>query len=141
LGKTIFGEFLNTYKIDILQPSYNELIETNEPIIKYKNTIENKYIMVSIWNNEPKIQAGRVTNSKEMVWYWHTGMDNSGIGYVEYAKGANPINGIINTGIRNENSSVTPLLSGRTYYLVVWEWDVNGREIISSSTNSIFHVR
>ena len=133
--------FNNTHKIDILQPSYNELIETTEPIIKYKNTIENKYIMVSIWNNEPKIQAGRVTNSKEMVWYWHTGMDNSGIGYVEYAKGANPINGIINTGIRNENSSVTPLLSGRTYYLVVWEWDVNGREIISSSTDSIFHVR
>ena len=138
LSKLVFN---NTKKIDILQPSYNELIETNEPIIKYKNTIENKYIMVSIWNNKPKVQASKVTNSKEMVWYWHTGMDNSGIGYVEYLKGANPINGIVNTGIYNENNSVKPLLSGKTYYLVIWEWDVNGQEIISSSVNSIFHVR
>jgi len=132
--------FQNSKKIDITQPKYNQRIEMTNPTIKYKHTSINKYIMVTIWKDKPNIQANRVQNPKDIVWYWHTGMDNSGIGYVEYHKGSNPINGKIDTGI-HKDVALKELTSGRSYYLVIWEWDEKGQNIIASSPYSIFHVR
>ena len=132
--------FHNTKKISIIQPAYNQQIDMTNPTIQYKNTLKNKYIMVTIWKNKPNVLVNKIQNPQDIIWYWHTGMNNSNIGYVEYHKGSNPINGKIDTGA-HKDIALKQLTSGRSYYLVIWEWDEKGRNIIASSITSIFHVR
>ena len=126
-------------EILILSPKFSETIHTTEPTIKYTNTQNSRHIMVTIWTKLPKVNEGKIVNSKDIIWYWHTGMNNSPVGRIKYEDGAIPIDGDLNTPIE-KLTSPKPLEHGRSYYLAVWEWDDNGIEVISSSSISYFIV-
>ena len=127
-------------KIILLSPKFEETIFTPEPTIKYSNSLNSKYIMVTIWNKIPKVTDNKIINPKDIFWYWHTGMkmDNSSMGIINYKDGKNPINGDIN----NENKEKpVSLKAGRAYYIAIWEWDSkNAIEVVSSSSISIFYI-
>jgi len=127
-------------RINILSPKFEEAISTLNPTIKYSNNLDSKYIMLTIWNKIPKVIDNKIINSKDIFWYWHTGMkmDNSSMGIIDYTDGRNPIEGDINS--KNENKPI-PLKKGRAYYIAIWEWDSQDAiEIVSSSSVSIFYV-
>lgn len=124
-------------EINILYPTYDISISSEEPNIRYNNTQNNKYIMVTIWNKLPIIRDKQIQNPKDVFWYWHTGMEG-GIGETTYEYGAKPLDGDLNA-----NTPLAPkaLKKGRAYYLAIWEWDREGKYIVSSSRISIFHVK
>jgi len=126
-------------EILILSPKFSETIYTTEPTIKYTNTQNSKHVMVTLWRNLPRVNDGEIINSKDIIWYWHTGMNNSPVGRVSYKDGAKPINGNLNESIDTLASPI-PLEYGRAYYLAIWEWDDYGIDVISSSSISYFIV-
>jgi len=133
--------FKNSKLINITSPTFNERVYTNTPYIKYENTKNDKHIMIVIWKNMPKVidKTIRIDNSSDIVWFWHTGMQNGFNGYVEYNSGSTPINGNINPSNTNYNPA-KPLINGKPYYLTIWEWDDKGINIVSSSNISYFSV-
>lgn len=133
--------FLNAKnRINIISPKFEEAISTVTPTIKYSNNLDNKYLMVTIFNKIPKVIDNEIINSNDIFWYWHTGMrmNNSSMGIIDYTDGQNLIDGEINNEKRID---VLPLDKGRSYYLAIWEWDSeNAIDIVSSSSVSIFYI-
>ena len=126
------------HEIKIISPLNKKSIGTNTPTIKYTNVQYGTHIIVTLWDKLPIIQNKHIINSENIIWYWHTGMRNSPIGYVEYNNGVNPINGDLSGN--NEVSPPKPLKRGRIYYLAIWEWDDKGEKIISSSKINYFNI-
>lgn len=124
--------------INIISPEFGETLFSTTPDFVY-NATSNKYIMVGLWTELPKISDNVIRNPESMIWYWHTGMNNSPIGYVSYNDGITVIGGNFDEDV-NKNEIPTPLEKGRAYYLAVWEWDDNGINIIASSNVSYFIV-
>lgn len=126
-------------EILILSPEFEEVISTTEPTITYTNTQNSKYIMVTLWSKLPIVVNNEIKNPKDILWYWHSGMNNSPIGRIDYNQGAKAIDGNLNMPM-GELIRPSPLEEGRAYYLAIWEWDTEGINIVSSSSISYFMV-
>ena len=87
---------------------------------------------IAIWDELPRFANNSVANIGNVVWYWHSGLlgDSSNVMY-EY--GIQPLNGTI-----SDAGPPSPLTPGKTYYWVVWGWDINSGTIFEVSDIGYF---
>lgn len=76
-----------------------------------------------------------IFNVNNIVWMWHSGLNTSLEGSISYSEGRSVING--NLLPANETQ---PLVSGKTYFWVVWAWDESGTEVKRSTQELGFIV-
>ncbi len=76
-----------------------------------------------------------ITNTGDIIWQWHTGMDEGKEGLVKFSHGKNVINNTI-----QYDTPVSALDNGKTYYWGIWAWNFPGNKIIFSSQQLEFYV-
>jgi hypothetical protein len=91
-------------------------------------------VSVAIFTNHVQISGGEITNSSDIVWQWHSGMEFEKINRIKYSEGKSVINGEIIYG-----NPATPLIEGN-YYWAVWGWNNSGIRVLYSSRQREFYV-
>ena len=127
--------FQNSNLIDSVQPSFGEVIFTQEPSFAWMDA--NSVISIlAVWDVPPAFNVAGLANKTSIVWLWHSGLASSGSGFAQFNDGVSLIDGdLANT------MTPKPLIKGRSYYWAIWEWDIEGRRIVSSSHLNYFRVK
>jgi hypothetical protein len=115
---------------------YTEIPDTlnNAPVFEWDSLVQN-FTTVAIFKTRPIVTAGKIINTKDIIWQWYTGMTTQKIkGQVKYFDGRNVINDSI-----AYNKEVLPLNKGN-YYWAVWNWTNDGTVILMSSRVMWFSV-
>ncbi len=103
----------------------------NMPVLAW-DSIGLGVITVAIFSSKPVVRNNEITNSNDIVWLWHSGMNFGKEGYVQFIEGKNVINGEV-------DDSLTPLMESK-YYWGVWAWNTAGNRILYSSMPLVFNV-
>jgi len=132
--------FQETDKIQIEKPKYAEYFNSSEEI-KFEYDANNKYLMIALWKNSPRIvkESKNVSNPEQIIWYWHTGIEQESDDSISYNEGRVPKNGELNPINHNNENKPTALKNG-DYYLTIWAWDNKGLEVTHSSIISKFYI-
>lgn len=96
-----------------------------------------KILSVAIFTNPIQVSHGEISNTEDIIWQWHTGMDsekNDTTQWIQYNAGKPVVNGEI-----NYNMEVSPLQPS-SYYWAGWGWNSSGTRIILSSRALEFYV-
>ena len=117
------------YKINLLDTV------TPAPVIRW-NSVQTKLIITAIFSQPIQVVNGRVVNSNEIVWIWHSGLENGKDGWVAFEEGRN-----ISDGDLENLSQPTPLATSHQYYWGVWSWDESGVKVRYSSRQMTFYVK
>ena len=131
--------FNTNVRINQISPLFGETIFSKEPRFTY-NANSNKLVMIAVWNNLPKVLDNVIKNPSDVVWFWHSGMQNSPLGSVKFEDGKIPLDEDLNPRSFTSLNDPVPLEKGRSYYWAIWEWDSSGTGITGSSTVSYFKV-
>jgi len=132
-------------KNEILSPFFGEEIYTLTPDIEYTN-INRNHLAIAIFDKYPTIKDNVIQNTQDIIWYWHSSLSVNHIGStISYRDGF-----IFPTVEKDEYSyndfqhNPPSLEKGenekRIYYIIVWEWDLDGIKIVSSSNISYFTI-
>jgi hypothetical protein len=94
----------------------------------------------AIFTAKPVVAGGMISNSNDIVWQWHSGMNSE-----EFAAHANFSDGRNMVGDADFKSidyghKPTPLTKGREYYWAVWSWTSDGINILFSTRVMRFYV-
>ncbi len=125
--------------IKTFSPEFGETIYSTKPSMSFTG-YNNKLVMNAVWKEMPRVVDNKIVNIEDIVWFWHSGMQNSPIGYVTYESGKYPKDGNLNPKDVSTLEPAPPLEKGRAYYWAVWEWDDSGVKIDASSSISYFKV-
>lgn len=126
--------FPSTRRINLLTPSFGELLASAEPALSWVSG-GSRLAAAAIMDKPPVLGPHGVANVGDIVWFWHTGLGTGATGSIRFSDGRVPTNGDVFSTQRPQ-----PLLRGRSYYWATWEWDDSGQNIIGSSTISYFRV-
>jgi hypothetical protein len=115
---------------------YTNIADTlnNMPLLKW-DSIKYGTISVAIFTAPIKVINNNITNYKEIIWQWHSGMEFVKEGEVKYSQGKYVSNGII-----DYNHELQPLFPG-DYYWAVWGWNSECNKVLYSSRQMHFHVK
>ena len=91
-------------------------------------------VSVAIFTWPVIVSGGEITNSSDIVWQWHSGMEFEKINKIKYSEGKSVINGEI-----MYESPPSLLLEGN-YYWAVWGWNNSGIRVLYSSRQHEFYV-
>ncbi len=103
------------------------------PVFRW-DTFNIKIMCCAIFLKPIHVQNGIITNSKDMIWQWHSGMINGKEGNVQYSDGRNVKNGVIDY----ENQPAT--LASDNYFWAVWGWNSSATDVLYSSRQMQFYV-
>jgi hypothetical protein len=107
----------------------------NSPEFRWEK-VENGNITSVIIASSPIIVLGsEIGNINDIIWQWHSDMENLTDTVIKYSQGRNVING---TMIFDHEP--TPLIPG-DYYWAVWKWNSEGIKILCSSRQIHFNVK
>jgi len=129
-------------KINILIPKYGEYYNSSKEI-KFKHDCDAKYLIMALWEKKPKHveRKGKVQNTADIIWYWHTGMEQKDDDFVVYYnEGKVPNDGNLNPKTHENEESPKKLEKG-TYYLTIWAWDEKGLKVTDSSIIFKFYIQ
>ena len=74
-----------------------------------------KYVVITIFSSKIDLKQNQISNTKDAVWTWNTGMGKGREGNVSFSDGRDIHNSII-------QETVTPLKPG-VYYIAAWVYD------------------
>lgn len=151
---TIFNEdliFKNSFPIKISAYSYSDSMGTNyfvqgdtnfilppdtlndQPSLAW-DSIFTELVSVAIFTRPVIVSGGEITNSIDIIWQWHSGMEFEIINRIKYSEGKNVSNGEINY------DNPATVLSQGNYYWAVWGWNSSGIRVLYSSRQREFYV-
>jgi len=107
---------------------------TSTPVLKW-DSVGVPLIYAGIFSEQILITGGNISNTDDLYWAWHSGMNSGKDGHVSYSDGVNVKNGNYVTV-----SSPEPLITGNHYYWAVWAWNKTGTTIWYSSRPLEFMV-
>lgn len=126
--------FQSQRRILLDQPAFGEVIYTQQPSFMW--TSSNAHMtMVVVWEQPPAVGMSEITNTDDIHWLWHSGLNTGGAGYAQYSDGMSLQGGDI-----TRTTLSKPLEVGRSYYWAAWEWDNAGEKIYASSPLGYFRV-
>jgi hypothetical protein len=124
--------FANTSRIPLASPEFGEVIFTAQPQFVWSSITRNISI-VAVWDQPPVITANEVLDTVPIYWFWHSGLESGGNGFVQHFDGR--------SGSIEDPTPPRLFETGRSYYWGIWEWDETGRNIIASSSLSYFRAQ
>jgi hypothetical protein len=121
------------------------LIETGIPA--FKDTVAatptftwratgRKYVYLAVFTKNLVVSGGRIANTEDNIWAWHSGLGTGREGNVSFSDGVDVRDGVLQIG-----KPPTPLTSGNGYLWAVWAWQDDGTEIVASTKEMYFVVR
>nr|MCH9740875.1 hypothetical protein [Campylobacterota bacterium] len=126
----------------IFRPKFGETV-TRSPTFEFTNN-GNKYIKIAVWDTYPIIINNIIQNPDYIVWSWNNTSANDELGHLYFYEGIYNESIIeqytFEYGPDNIYSFDYISFKAGIYYIVVWEWDDQGIEVISSSNISYFYV-
>lgn len=123
--------FPRTGLIKITQPQYDSIVYTRVPNVSWNRT-GRKNSVIAIFSSPPVIRGGKIVNSNNIVWIWHSGLSGSD-GFVDFMQGS----GSSDLSTYQIPNQLSP---GRSYYIAAWSWDDDNLLLTESSNASIFYV-
>ena len=108
---------------------------TPAPVIKW-DSVQTKLIVSAIFNQPIQVVNGRIENTNDIVWMWHSGLEDGKDGRVAFEEGRN-----ISDGVLDNLSQPVPLATSHQYYWGVWSWDESGIRVRYSSRQMTFYVK
>ena len=124
--------FENTEQIVTLAPEFNGIVTTT-PTFTWEPT-NDRHVFMGIFSKQIEVEDGRIINSENNIWAWHSGLPLGDEGRVRYADGVVVSNGELQGGVSPGT------LENGTYFWGVWAWDNAGQRIKRSSQEMIFTV-
>jgi len=126
--------FQSPRRILLGQPAFGEVLHTQEPSFVWASSGAHM-TMVVVWRQPPTVGLTEITNTDDIHWLWHSGLNTGGAGYAQYSDGRSLQGGDI-----TKTMPPKPLEVGRSYYWAAWEWDDAGEKIYASSPLGYFRV-
>ena len=108
---------------------------TSTPVLCWDSVMASQ-IVVGIFVQPIKVENGYISNTEDMVWIWHSGLNKGKDGKVIYTDGKKITDGNISF-----LSDPEPLTGSVRYYWGVWSWNASGVRITHSSRPLSFLVR
>jgi hypothetical protein len=106
------------------------------PVFRW-DSMDINILTVAIFTNSIDVRDNEIKNTEDIIWQWHSGMENGKEGYVQYSDGRNVLHGTMDT--IDYQHPATPLDAG-LYYWAVWGWNQSGIRIWYSSRELKFYV-
>ncbi|MCA9524654.1 MAG: hypothetical protein KC609_26990 [Myxococcales bacterium] len=102
------------------------------PALSWKAT-EQPYVIAAIFTNNVQIdkQSNSVSNTAEIVWLWHNGLQTGRDGAVKFSDGFDPrreAEGLYTLRPEYDPASLAP----GTYVIALWALDRNGEPVAAS---------
>jgi hypothetical protein len=91
-------------------------------------------LTAAIFNRPIQVKGGEISNARDMIWQWHSGMLTGREGDVQYSDGRNVIHDTI------DYLNPARALDSGHYYWAVWGWNQSGVRIWYSSRQLEFYV-
>lgn len=115
----------------------NDIVDTltSMPVLRW-DSLETELIVAAIFRSPIQVLNGEISNTGDMVWIWHSGLDQGTDGMLAFTDGRS-----ITDGNLNSLSQPQPLPAMQTFYWGVWSWDDSGIKIIYSSRQLTFYVK
>jgi hypothetical protein len=115
----------------------NNIVDTitPTPILKW-DSVQNRLIITAIFVNPVQITNGKLVNTNDIVWIWHSGLEDGKDGCVAFEEGRS-----ISDGMIENLSQPIPLPALRQYYWGVWGWNESGIKVLYSSRQMTFYVK
>lgn len=143
--------FSNSYPINISAYQYSDslgalyYIQGDTNVVLPPDTLNNQptlawdsiftgLVSAAIFTSPVIVSGGEITNSTDIIWQWHSGMEFEKINRIKYSEGMSVINGEI-----IYNNPATPLIQGK-YYWAAWGWNNSGIRVLYSSRQREFYV-
>ena len=121
--------------IELAYPEKGALLTDQSPPLAWVAP-NSPLTVAAIFQNKIDVSAnGKITNTSDIVWLWHSGLSSGRAGAVEYSEGKS-----VNDDDLVNVSDPVPLEKGRTYYWIVWAWDSEGKHVKYSSAEYDFTI-
>lgn len=132
VSNAIFAEVTELYVSIQSQPA-------SRPALSWK-ALDQPYLLAAIFSNNVQVdkQTNTVSNTEQIVWFWHNGLPTGRDGAVKFSDGFDPHLEAEGLYTLTPQFDVPDLPSG-TYVLVVWALDRNG-EPVAASREMLFTV-
>ncbi len=108
---------------------------TSTPVLSWDSVMATQ-IVAAIFIQPIRVENGYISNTEDMVWIWHSGLEKGKDGKVAFMDGMKIANGDI-----SNLSTPEPLLSSTRYYWGVWSWNASGVNITHASRPLTFYVK
>jgi hypothetical protein len=117
--------------------SYHDTDTLNSMPVFEWDTIGIYLITAAISTNPIRVSNSKIINTTDIIWQWHSGMENGNEGYVQYNDGKNVLHA--ETDSIDYEHPPAPLAEGH-YYWAIWGWNQSGTDIWFSSRQMQFYV-
>lgn len=94
-----------------------------------------RIVYVGLFRSNIAVRDGRIVNTEDNIWAWHSGLGTAREGNVPFGAGRDVINGVLQM-----DRPPTTLDESSTYVWAVWAWDELGRAVTHSSLETFFVV-
>ncbi len=109
-------------------------VVSNTPSLAWTRTNE-KLVSAAIFKNRISVNETGITNTEDIVWVWHSGLNGAPEGAVSFNDGNTVTNGKILSDVPPK-----PLLNNTIYVYAIWAWEDKGNWISASSPEHFFLV-
>ncbi|MBB14187.1 hypothetical protein CMK22_02895 [Candidatus Poribacteria bacterium] len=104
--------FYGTIQIDLeITP------KSNIPSFAWR-TIGSRFMVLAVFEDKIDLEGKTITNPKDVVWTWHSGIGKGREGNVSFSDGVDVRNGEI-----ANSTAVTSLEANSIYYVAIWGYD------------------
>ncbi|MDB4875583.1 MAG: hypothetical protein JWM41_2029 [Gemmatimonadetes bacterium] len=107
---------------------------TATPTFTWQATGE-RMVFAGLFRSNISESDGRIVNTIDNIWAWHSGLGRAREGNVNFADGVT----VANDSLILDKPPV-PLEQGRSYTWAVWAWNADGSKIVASSEEVFFTV-
>lgn len=90
-------------------------------------------VYAGIFTSNIVVSNGRIINSQDNVWAWHSGLARGREGNVSFNDGVSVVGGTLQL-----DRPATPLVHGQSYVWAVWAWSDDGSRVLASSRETFF---
>jgi len=108
---------------------------TSTPTMRW-DSVQTELIVSAIFTGPIQEANGKIENTDEMIWIWHSGLEDGKNGWVKFEEGRSISNGFI----ENLDQAI-PLPDSHQYYWGVWSWNESGIKVMYSSRQITFYVK
>ncbi len=122
--------FNETTIINLIAPAAGVQILSQTPDFRW-NPTNKTLVLIAVFSAPITIQKGKINNISDIIWLWHSGLNDVTEGNIQYQDGVSNY---------ETNAPPLPLDRGRTYYWACWGWDDQGISITHSSSQYSFSI-
>lgn len=108
---------------------------TSTPTMRW-DSVQTKLIVSAIFIHPIQPAKGKIENTNDIIWIWHSGLEDGKDGWVTFEEGRS-----ISGGVIENLGQPIPLPASHQYYWGVWSWDESGIKVQYSSKQMTFYVK